>query len=757
MTIFRGPGGTGSATSDSDTTEFQEFLVQSQAARDAAQVAQAAAEAAEAGAEAAAGDVDAGVAASAASATAAASSATAAAGSATSAASSATNTASSATNAASSATAAASSASSASTSATNAGNSATAAASSAADASASATSSLIAVTHFGTTPPSLPVESKRWVNTNDGREYIYINDGDSSQWIELSGPTSTFADSANVRFQQAGTGATLRTSQDKARESVSVKDFGAVGDYNTDDTAALFMALSAVGEGGVLFFPRGVYRVTQSFVLPSGVKLKGTGAPNMQIAPQTDDDKRFMRPGFKHLIPGSSIIFDGTATTNRITERTDRFSSFSYFVKTSLDTPNDISGLGLLMDMDVFTAGGSLTSTSTDNRSVCDVGLLIDDAHHCYINDVCVFGYWAKASLVVLSASSTDNPDYNFFNRCNFTGDIGVALLSNDTVLPDGEGLSGSTFVHCMIHDRTHHSRPSDPSQLAEIGQHVIFVDGRTFLDTKVAGHKFIGCSLRGTVEIPIKLDHCADFSLIGCTTEFTSNSMYSPTTTRYIVGTANTQRVSLNATRMFSSFERIEELATTIVGPLIIDEGSDGLAYIAMNGKGLSYGSSPEVGNDPIIQLTTDWSSVTRGWNIRYDTDTGNLDFNFDNTIKARLDSAGNITPNGRLTKILGGAARESRTISAGAITITGNTSYIAVANEGSASSDDLTTINGGQTGDIIVLTSFSSSQDVTVKDGTNIRLSGDMVLDNIEDTLMLLKSSSGFWQEIARSNNSV
>jgi len=51
MTIYRGPGGTGSASSDSDTTEFQEFLVQAEAARDAAQAAQTAAELAETHAE----------------------------------------------------------------------------------------------------------------------------------------------------------------------------------------------------------------------------------------------------------------------------------------------------------------------------------------------------------------------------------------------------------------------------------------------------------------------------------------------------------------------------------------------------------------------------------------------------------------------------------------------------------------------------------------------------------------------------------
>lgn len=110
MTIFRGPGGTGSATSDSDTTEFQEFLVQSQAARDAALAAQAAAELAETNAETAETNAETAE----------------------------TNAETAATNAASSASAAASSASSASTSATNAASSASAASTSATNASTSA-------------------------------------------------------------------------------------------------------------------------------------------------------------------------------------------------------------------------------------------------------------------------------------------------------------------------------------------------------------------------------------------------------------------------------------------------------------------------------------------------------------------------------------------------------------------------------------------------------------------------------------------
>lgn len=50
------------------------------------------------------------------------------------------------------------------------------------------------------------------------------------------------------------------TVQAKLRETVSVKDFGAVGDGVTDDTAAIQAAIDA--DAGNVFFPVGVYRTT---------------------------------------------------------------------------------------------------------------------------------------------------------------------------------------------------------------------------------------------------------------------------------------------------------------------------------------------------------------------------------------------------------------------------------------------------------------------------------------------------------------
>lgn len=62
-------------------------------------------------------------------------------------------------------------------------------------------------------------------------------------------------------FLQAGTGAVQRTWNDKVKESLSAKDFGAVGDGSTDDAAALDAAWAAAkAQGRPLYIPAGSFR-----------------------------------------------------------------------------------------------------------------------------------------------------------------------------------------------------------------------------------------------------------------------------------------------------------------------------------------------------------------------------------------------------------------------------------------------------------------------------------------------------------------
>lgn len=67
--------------------------------------------------------------------------------------------------------------------------------------------------------------------------------------------------SALVGFIQSGTGAVARTVQDKARESVSVKDFGAVGDGVTDDTTSI-LAANALGTSLSLTGAKYLFNIT---------------------------------------------------------------------------------------------------------------------------------------------------------------------------------------------------------------------------------------------------------------------------------------------------------------------------------------------------------------------------------------------------------------------------------------------------------------------------------------------------------------
>lgn len=72
----------------------------------------------------------------------------------------------------------------------------------------------------------------------------------------VQGGVTKRAGMTTIGFLQSGTSAVLRTAQDKMREIVSVKDFGAVGDGVTNDTAAFVAAIAASNE---LYVPSGTY------------------------------------------------------------------------------------------------------------------------------------------------------------------------------------------------------------------------------------------------------------------------------------------------------------------------------------------------------------------------------------------------------------------------------------------------------------------------------------------------------------------
>jgi len=60
----------------------------------------------------------------------------------------------------------------------------------------------------------------------------------------------------------------------------NIRDFGAVGDGQADDTIAIKSAFAYIASrnGGTLSFPEGDYKVTSSIAMPSGIVIQGTNA-----------------------------------------------------------------------------------------------------------------------------------------------------------------------------------------------------------------------------------------------------------------------------------------------------------------------------------------------------------------------------------------------------------------------------------------------------------------------------------------------
>lgn len=95
---------------------------------------------------------------------------------------------------------------------------------------------------------------------------------DGNGALELFETTDTYA---SPNYTQNGSGAISRSLNDKAREFVSVKDFGAIGDGIEDDTNPIKNALAA---HDCIFIPPGTYRITATLEIGDGKLITGAGA-----------------------------------------------------------------------------------------------------------------------------------------------------------------------------------------------------------------------------------------------------------------------------------------------------------------------------------------------------------------------------------------------------------------------------------------------------------------------------------------------
>lgn len=118
-------------------------------------------------------------------------------------------------------------------------------------------------------------------------------------------PPGAIGNAVDVVYTPAGAGAVVRTVETKLRETVSVMDFGAVGDGVADDTAAI-QAASLVSD--CLVVPKGVFLITSDLTITSTVVVKNGGSFNVSSS------KTLVFSGA--LLAGEYLIFQGDGKIN---------------------------------------------------------------------------------------------------------------------------------------------------------------------------------------------------------------------------------------------------------------------------------------------------------------------------------------------------------------------------------------------------------------------------------------------------------
>ena len=205
---------------------------------------------------------------------------------------------------------------------------------------------------------------------------------------------SISADPNGITYNQGGTGAQDRTLTSRLRDFVSVKDFGAVGDGVTDDTAAIQAAITDAA-GGTVYFPNGTYVVgaLNSFAA-AGMTYVGESQFQTIIKPTS---------GFT----GSIFSFFNKAAG---TSAYHRLSNFRFNLNGESCTAIDLGSCNNTMIENCYFVGGTNLATAVGTGVFFDAPLrsgaynnLVTHCNFTYLNIGINWGAGANLQQVIAS------------------------------------------------------------------------------------------------------------------------------------------------------------------------------------------------------------------------------------------------------------------------------------------------------------------------------------------------------------------
>lgn len=611
--------------------------------------------------------------------------------------------------------------------------------------------------------------------------------------------------SALVTYSPEGVAAIPTSVQNKLRESISVKDFGAVGNGITDDTDAVQAAITAA-YGGSLYVPEGVYLVTAVTAIDS-IYIYGEGT--LKQKPDSGTSQMLLLSGSSKNFSFYGLRFDGNQQGQTV--KTGRTLSYG-----GIGTANEVSSLvvdnctfvnGCSADIFVrndssrttrelvqitrcrFLAGYEATGaeTATYISISSPVSYLIADNVVDFLGTPAAKG---RSGFVIqdgYSQASTDRPrgaivanifegvgrggtdplgcidlyTYgetitiagNSINRCYGRG-IAIKADARNIAI-DGNTVEGLTDLLSVSADGAIVCNTSVTTTAGGI----VNVSGNSIYNSSSDGVVFTGRDSSGTY-------FASTVNINGNTVSTCTKRGINVTDIDDITITAN---AITGATLQSVIIDKVRGVAN-VVGNTLTNCGSEALRIANSGGvKGMLNACGNVFAQNSWygIQISGLTSGCISGNLIdcptfgafSIDGVSGNLRItsNYINS-PTPLALGGSITGavriDGNTLPTAIGSTVRTLTIAAGVIKVFSDMHLVAT--EGGAATDDLDTINGGTDNVLVTLFAADAAKDVVVKHGTgNIRLHGavDFTLNNGWDNITL-RYYGGFWIEVSRAD---
>lgn len=236
-----------------------------------------------------------------------------------------------------------------------------------------------------------------------------LNVGDLVNYT-IGASTSLSVNASSVLYNEGSTNAVNRNVEQKLQETVSVKDFGAVGDGVVDDTDAINNAIASGSKQ--IYFPSGTYKVTSALVITGNyINLTGDGAST--------------NLNFSTLASGYAISFgDGTTQASGC--------NMSNILLTGGGGANGLRLYG-------GTGGAGTVACNFTNVFVSSFAVNLT-TNRCWTNQFTNCRFVTSTGISAIIGAASNN---NLFDRCSFN----IATQSLEVTNSEGNQFNSCEFA----------------------------------------------------------------------------------------------------------------------------------------------------------------------------------------------------------------------------------------------------------------------------------------------------------------------